>query len=206
MENNHLSVATVEEKNRIDSEFPFLVCLEIDVKTSLGVFVETLYLVNNPEDFDYDGNTYVAFPFEIELGTEAGQEPNVTVTIQDISGAVKQRMNEYGGGVGFEVRVMVVSTADSSLPPEMVETFSVRDTSVNDFVVKWTLSSELHLLLNFPRRRQLRDRCPWAYKSVECGYAGAMSSCDFTLQGPNGCGVHENALNFGGFPSINNLS
>lgn len=202
---NNLSVSTTVEKNRIDSEFPFLACLEVDVKTSTGTFVETLYLVNNPDNLIYNGNDYVAFPFDIELGTEAGQEPNVKVSIQDISGAIKQRMNEYGGGVGFEVRVMVVSTADVSLPPEIVETFSVRSSSVSDFVVEWTLSSELHLLMNFPRRRQLRDRCPWSYKSVECGYAGNLPTCDLTLQGPNGCAVHLNSLSFGGLPSISNL-
>lgn len=200
--NNHLSIATVQEKNRIDSEFPFLACLEVDVKTSTGALVETLYLANNPEDFNYNGHIYVAFPFELQLSSEAGQEPNVSVTIEDISGAIKQRMDSYAGGIGFEVRVMVISTADTSLPPEIVETFSVKTASVDDYNVKWSLSSELHLLLNFPRRRQLRDRCPWSYKGVECGYNGALPSCDFTLQGANGCSVHDNTLNFGAFVSI----
>lgn len=202
MASSHLSVATVVEKNRIDSEYPFLACLEIDVSTTTGTYVETLYLVNNPEDIVYNGNTYIAFPFELDVKMEAGQEPNVTVTIEDITGAVKQRMNDYGGGVGFEVRIMAISTVDLTLPPEIVETFSVRDSSVEDYSVKWVLSSEMHLLVNFPPRRQLRDRCPWAYKSIECGYSGGLTSCDYTLQGVNGCSAHFNEINFGGFPSV----
>jgi len=204
MNSNHLSVASVAEKNKIDSEFPFLVCLEVDVKTSAGTLVETLYLVNNPENIDYDGNEYTAFPFSLEIKSEGGQEPGVSVTIEDVSGAIKQRMDEYAGAVGFEVRILVVNSGDFSLPPEIVETFSVKSASVDDYSVKWQLSGELHLLLNFPRRRQLRDRCPWAYKSVECGYAGALPTCDFTLQGDNGCAVHLNQINYGGFPAINN--
>lgn len=204
MINNSLSIATVREKNRIDSDVPFLPCLEVDVKTSSGEFVETLYLVNNPENITFNGNEYVAFPFELDLSNEAGQEPSVTVTIEDISGAIKQRMNEYGGGVGFEVRIMVINAGNLSGKPEVVETFSVKDASVTDFSVKWTLGTEMHLLMNFPRRRQLRDRCPWAYKSIECQYTGSMPSCDFSLQGPNGCAAHNNTINFGGYPAINN--
>jgi phage-related protein len=31
---------------------------------------------------------------------------------------------------------------------------------------------------------------------------GGLTSCDYTLDGPNGCRQHQNTVNFGGFPSI----
>jgi phage-related protein len=39
----------------------------------------------------------------------------------------------------------------------------------------------------------------WDYLHVT---AGGISSCDYTLDGANGCRAHQNALNYGGFPAI----
>jgi len=200
---SHISVATVEEKNRIDSDIPFLAAVEIDVTESNGTLIETLYLVNNNEDIVFNGQTYTAFPFTPDLRSESGEESSVTLTIQDLTGDIKQRMEGYGGGVGFVVRLMVINTGNLDGDPEIVETFRVISADVDDYVVKWTLGTESHLALAFPRRRQIKSRCSWAYKSVECGYSGVMESCDYTLDGPNGCSAHDNNLNFGGFPGIN---
>jgi phage-related protein len=39
----------------------------------------------------------------------------------------------------------------------------------------------------------------WDYLRVN---AGGMASCDYTMDGPNGCREHKNTLNYGGFPAI----
>lgn len=88
---------------------------------------------------------------------------------------------------------------------EVVDTeyFKVVGAAVKGNVVTWTLGDDNPLASPFPRRRQLMDRCSWRYKSGNCGYVGAMSSCDLTLNGSNGCAAHDNDLRFGGFPGIN---
>lgn len=39
----------------------------------------------------------------------------------------------------------------------------------------------------------------WDYLRIN---AGGLTTCDYTLDGPNGCRVHHNQTNYGGFPAI----
>lgn len=200
-----LSVATIIEKNKLASTTPFLVCLEIAVKDpATGDVVETLRLVRNNEDITYQGNLYAAFPFELSLSSEAGAVPTVRVTAKDYTKAIQARMQAYGGAVGSSVQIIVLNADNLAQPPEIVEFFEIIGASAKDYDVSFELGAENALALPFPRRRQLRDRCGWRYKSAECGYTGSLTSCDLSLQGPNGCAAHGNTINFGGFPGINN--
>lgn len=199
----NLSIATVREKNLIASDKAFLVALEIDVRNiSTGAIDQTLYVVNNSENIVHNGRTYNAFAFEIAISSESGAQPSVTLTIEDISAAVQSIMQQYGGGVGFYVRIIVLNESDLDSPPELIENFEVLDASSKDYVISWTLGTENLLGRKFPNRRQLKDRCTWEFKGPECGYTGSDETCDYTLQGDNGCGLKGNSRYFGGFPGI----
>lgn len=205
----NISLASVAEKNSLSSATPFLICLKIQVVSpaTLAV-VETLYLVKNSEDVTIDGQLYSAFPFDIQVKSSAGEVPTATIVADDYSRAIQSRMQIYGGGVGFIVDIMVVNsnvTGGVTPVPEVVDTeyFEVIGASVKGNVVSWTLGDDNPLAAPFPRRHQLMDRCSWLYKGTDCKYAGALTSCDLTLNGVNGCAAHSNELNFGGFPGIN---
>lgn len=198
-----LSVVSTIEKNKISSSAAFLVILDIEViNPDTGGLVETLYLVRNSEDITHRSQLYTAFGFDIDISKEAGTVPNISITAQDLTGVIRARMEQYGGGVGFNVRIAAINSAALDELPDVAEYFQVIAAKINDYVVSWTLGAENALSIKFPRRRQLRDRCTWKYKSAECGYAGGMPTCDYSLQGTNGCAAHSNALNFGGFPGI----
>jgi phage-related protein len=198
-----LSVASILEAGKVASNVPFVVCLDIEViNPATGLTVEFLYLVNNNEDIVFNGHTYLKFPFDIALKQESGTQPEITLTAHDYSNTIQQRMQQYAGGVGFNVTVMVVNTAALSAPPEVSEYFQVIAASSANYDVSFTLGAESALAKAFPRRRQMRDFCSWAYKDGNCKYAGSLESCDMTLNGANGCAVHTNVINFGGFPGI----
>jgi phage-related protein len=72
-----------------------------------------------------------------------------------------------------------------------------------NYSIEFTLGAENPLALRFPYRQQFRNRCEWVYKGNECRYAGGLPSCDLTLDGDNGCRVHNNTYNFGGFFGLN---
>lgn len=200
----NLSIAAVIEKNRLTSDVPYLLCIEVDViHPDTGAFVETLRLVRNSENVTVNGQEFVASNFDISIRTEGNAAPDVSVSIEDQTRAVEARMQAYGGGVDFPVRVMLVPGNALDEPPEDVEYFKVVSGGSSGYRVRWTLGADNPLALSFPRRRQLRDRCAWRYKSSDCGYSGSMPSCDLTLQGANGCGAHSNSENFGGYPGIN---
>lgn len=199
-----LSVVTVIEKNRVASDTPFLVCIEIGiVNPASGDLVETLRLVRNTEAITCNGLEYQPAMFDIELKQAAGEQQQVTLAIKDFSKAVQARMQAYGGGIGFNVKVLVVNGGALNEPPEISEYFEVVGASAANYVCSFILGAENALARRFPRRRQTKDYCQWRYKDEEtCKYAGTKTSCDYSLQGPNGCAAHFNTINFGGFPGI----
>ena len=198
-----LPLNTIADKNLIASDKTFLVCLEIDVRNvSTNTIDETLYLVHNTEDVVHNGNTYSAYAFNMSMTAEKGAQPTVTVSIDDISKDIQSRMQAYGGGVGFYVRIIVLNELDLAEEPEIIERFEVTGASTQDYRVTWILGSQNLLSRKFPNRRQLRDRCSWQFKDSNCQYSGGDATCDYTLDGPNGCAGKNNTLQFGGFPGI----
>jgi phage-related protein len=200
-----LSIASVIEKNRLSSDVPWLIALDIDVidPATLAV-VETLHLVRNTEAIVFNGFTYTPANFDIELKTETGTQTTVSLSINDYTQAIQKRMQDYRGGVGFRVAIMVVNSGALTQPPEIVEHFEVVGASSGNYACSFTLGAENNLAKAFPRRRQMRDYCQWRYKSTECGYTGPLPTCDLSLQGANGCGAHSNVIRFGAYPGLSN--
>lgn len=199
---NSFSLGSLEAKNRIGSDATFLVALEVEVRPlDTGSVVETLYLVSNNEDRTLGGVLYTAFPFKVDFKYEAGTQANITVTARDIARDLQQRMQQYNGGVGFGVRLKIFHQDAANDDPDFEEYFQVISASSQDYTVTWNLGSENLVDRKFPGRRQLR-RCGWVYKSPECRYSGGLASCDYTLEGANGCRAHNNAINFGGYSAI----
>lgn len=199
----NLPLATVTDKNKIASDKAFLICLEVDVRDpTTDVISETLYLVHNTEDIVHNGNTYTAYSFSMNMSVEKGSQPAVTVTVEDVSRAVQSRMQQTGGGVGFYVRILILNESDLDSPPEIIERFEVTSASTSDYNITWVLGAKNLLAKKFPNRRQLRDRCSWTFKDSNCQYVGASLTCDYTLDGPDGCAGKNNTLRFGGFPGI----
>lgn len=200
-----LSVASIIEKNKLSSDVPFLVCLDIRVIDPVtSATVETLNLVRNSEDITYNGILYKAIMFDIELKAESGAQAAVTLTVTDYTKAIQGRMEAYGGGVGFLVAVIVVNGGALDQPPEIIEDFEVTGASAANYVATFELGVENALARYFPRRKQTRDFCQWRYKDPNtCGYTGGMPTCDLTLQGTNGCAAHGNTKRFGAYPGLN---
>lgn len=199
-----IKLVTAADKNKIASDKAFLVALVIDIKNEQGTTVETLKLINNAEDFVFMGENYVAYPFSMDLNYEANSQPTVSLTAQDVSRALMARMQQYQGGVGSKVTMLIIHEDNTAGPADISETFDVMSASSSDYTVNWTLGSINLLDRPFPARRQAKDRCQWEYKDPDsCGYTGGLASCDFTLNGPNGCDVHNNTRFFGAQPGIN---
>lgn len=200
------SVATIIEKNKIHSTEALIALLEVDIKNPVtGAYIETMRIANSEDDFWYQEKLYIAGGFDLDITKDAGEVVSVSLMVVDVTRALQGRMQEYGGGVGFVVRLIIVNTGALHLPPEGVEEFEIVAARSQNFQAIFTIGAENPLTLRFPRRRQFKDRCQWRYRGPECGYIGPLPTCDFSLQGPNGCAIHGNAFRFGGFPGIRTL-
>jgi phage-related protein len=200
-----LSVATALEKNRLDSDVPFLVAIDIEVvNPATAVVVEVLHFVLNSEEITFNGVVYQPAIFDVKFSNEAGAQSTVDLTVKDLTGAVQARMEEYGGGVGFNVTMYVLNAGALDEEPEVVEFFQVTGSSAADYHCHFRLGAENEVMKTFPRRRQTKDFCQWRYKDpVTCRYTGGLATCDLTLQGANGCAAHNNTINFGAYPGLN---
>ena len=202
----NLSIAAIIAKNQIQSDEAWLIALKIHVRNpETNSVEEVLRVVNNTEPTIIDDEEYEPFPFGINVSESANELPTLSVTIQDQTQVVQGYMQRYGGGIGFDVDLIVAratSATETNTEPELIEYFQVITSSVANYVVSWNLGSENPLRQIFPARRQDSEQCSFKFKDVNCAYKGSATSCDLTLDGPNGCRVKNNSNNFGGFPGI----
>jgi hypothetical protein len=198
-----LSINSIIEKNKLASDVAWLLLLDVQVvDPATGNVIETLHLANNAEDFHWRDSIYVACRFDLALKQESGAQTQITLGITDYTNTVQQYMQLYAGGVGFPVTVTAVPATPANAPPEVQEFFEIIGAASAGYVCSFTLGTESALAKPFPRRRQMRDFCAWAYKDGNCKYTGAAPTCDLTLNGANGCSAHNNTVNFGGYPGI----
>jgi phage-related protein len=202
---NAISVATVIEANRLDSDVPFLCLAEIQVMSpTTATVAEIVRIVRNTESVTFGGELYEASSFDVEIKHASGQSSEVTLSAYDYTKTLVALLEQYEGGVGSIVTLTIVSAGALDGPPEFQEEFLVTSASAADYKVSLTLGAESALARTFPPRRQTRDFCQWRFKDpATCRYSGLETTCDLTLKGPNGCAARGNTINFGGFPGIN---
>lgn len=211
-----LSLIGAVSKSNLSSDDAVYALLEIGVRDRFtGNLVETIRVANlvsqdvvpGQEGVTFESNVYQPMAFDINVSQESGEIPEVKLGVEDVTGIIRTKLDLYQGGVGSDVTLHIVmssmlSEAAGSQRSEITEKFEVVGASIADRKVTLSLGAASLLANSFPRRRQTRDFCQWAYKGPYCKYAGAMETCSRTLQGTNGCADHENTLNFGGFPGI----
>jgi phage-related protein len=199
-----LSIASVIEANRLSSEIPFLPLIDLEIiDPETGMVAATLHIARNTEAVVFNGKTYEPGVFDIQLHESAGEAPSVSLSVNDYTQTIQAYMEQYAGGVGSTVVFYLVNAGNLAAGPEVQETFLITGASSSEYSHSFQLGADNVLMQAFPRRRQTRDYCQWRFKSQECGYTGGVTTCDLTLQGPNGCAAKSNTINFGGFPGIN---
>ena len=192
----NLSMTTIMEKNRLTSDEAWLVLLEIQFQ---GV---TLYLVRNTEGINWNNQWWDAFPFELgDISEDSkGEIPELTVKIANQTRQAQKYVHAVGGGVGAVVYLRVVNSGHLDIhEPDLELEFSVEKTETDENWVYFTLGGDNATSSRYPKRRIIKDFCPVAFKGIECGYAGAGTSCKKTLLSCRSLG---NQMRFGGEASL----
>jgi hypothetical protein len=68
----------------------------------------------------------------------------------------------------------------------------------------------------FPNGQYVKGHCMWRFNTpamqavadpagAQCGYIGALATCDLTLNGANGCRFHNNEQRMGACPGIDSV-
>lgn len=200
------TIEAIIDKNKIASDRVWLFAATIRVKDVNENLVETVYIVRNNEDVTLDGQVFQALPFDIDKTENAGEIANIAIAVQDQTRFIQTKMQQYNGLINSEVDLHVTMLDAGStvgdIQPDLTESYVVMGSSTSDYVTRIELGVRSPLDAAVPARIQSKDRCSFRYKSAECGYSGGLASCDFTLDGPNGCVAHSNEDRFGAYPAI----
>ena len=193
----NLSAVAKMEKNRLVSDGAWILLLEITV------LPDTIFrLCRNTEDIQWNGETWTAFPLELDAPKQSGtgELPRFSVRVSNVTRTVEGYLEQAGGGVGATVRMMVVMSNHLELTtPELDEEFSVQSTSYDQDWVTFNLSGSVNLFRRIPQRRFMKNFCPFQYKGPECKCTSGLPTCDKSL---NACKERGNSRRFGGEPAI----
>lgn len=191
-----LSDAAKLEKNKLASGEAWIILVELQ-------FGSTTYRIcKNNEDVVWNGNTWVAFPFELDAKTDSskGEIPSFTIKISNVNRLMQSYAEQGNGAIGSPVILRLVHSAHLDLTePEIEDTFTITKVDCDSMWVYLTLSLLNPFLKEFPRQKFIKNFCRFKFKGTRCGYTGTDTSCDHVLVA---CKAKGNEERFGGFPAI----
>lgn len=193
-----LPPSLIAQKNLLASDDAALALLEIDMPQ----LMDKLRLVANEVDITWDGETWAAFPFEIDnVGEPArGELPSVSIRVSNVSRAIQGYVELADGGVDADVKIRVINGGDlANLTPYIELDFRVASTTVNQEWVTFSLTSIDTWARLFPKNKINKNHCNYKFKDLHCGYAGVETECNRTL---TRCRALNNSARFGGFPGV----
>jgi len=201
-----LAETLVTEKNKLSGDGPWLLLWQIDTDAAA---TNTFCLVAHDEPVEFDGVTYSPFPLSVSARTETsdGSLTNWGISVANSTRALMSYIEANDGFIGNAVRVTLVHKDHLDDPTAKLEdSYKVTACRVDAGTVSLSLGHTNFLALPFGSGR-FTYRCRWKFKSFECRYTGAATSCDKTLDGANGCIAKSADSNlhprrYGGFPTM----
>ena len=193
-----ISTALVAEKNKVASVSAWLLLVEVNFPSA-----ETIYITDNTEDFDWNGQTWQALPFKLDPIREDGKGalPTFALRITNVGRLLTSVIEQYDGCTGATVTLRVINSAHpEELEPVFEEVGSISGVTVDKDWASFTVGAENPLLQRSPRQRYLMNHCRYKeFKGELCGYTGDAGNCDRTM---STCDSLGNLTRFGGFPGI----
>ncbi|MFZ3044710.1 MAG: hypothetical protein WA151_02250 [Desulfatirhabdiaceae bacterium] len=197
-----LGTSYIEAKNRLSDANAWIMLLQL----TFGA--EVMRLCANNQDIVWNGETWVAFPFNIDVIKDATRDevPQVVVRVSNVNQAVQYYVEQYGGGIGSEVILRVIYTGDlteTSRIPTFA--FKVKGCKSDAIWATFELGVASPYLSQDPRDKILKNFCRYRFPgSIDsrCPYTGTeYTSCNKTL---SDCKVRNgvDAKYYGGFPSV----
>ena len=162
-----------------------------------------LYLAEFERNLTYDGQEYVKFPVSFETIGEntRGEIDAIKLTLSNVSRLIQGYLETYNlRDKKVSIKSVWLDHLDDT-DAYLEDIFYIDNYTADQFNVVFTLLSKYDVLdLNLPSERYSRNYCRYKlFKGTECGYSGAETTCNRTLQR---CREIGNTGRFGGFPSI----
>ena len=164
-----LSATAIEEKNKLATDGVWLVALKITIP---GVSTP-IRVVKNNEDITWQGETWTAFPFEIDeiSETSKGEVPQVNVRVSNVSRAMEAYIHDYdaycktNGLQSITVNIYVVNSKNlGSSTPEVEHVFELKRPKTDSKWATFTLGASNPFKRRFPLNRLMKNYCRYRFK------------------------------------------
>ena len=154
-------------------------------------------------DIVFAGVTYSRFPIKhSNIGeNSSGETDQFSVTVSNVDRMIQAYLELYDFR-GKKVTVtMVWANQLADTDACITWDYYIDNYTANEDAVEFTLSSKFDVLdVQLPAGTYHRNNCRWKFKSAECGYAGAQTTCD--KRKATCRDTMNNLARYGGFPSI----
>ena len=204
-----LSSIAIQEKNKIaNSDSVFLLLAEIIIPglpDPIRVVANTEDLaVENGTGYQWRGQDWIAFPFEIDEINESdsGEVPRVEIKVGNVNREIEFYLHEYdryckiNGHVPVVCHLYVINTLNvGSNDPEVHHEFELVQPKTSSQWATFVLGASNPFNRRFPQRRMI-PACGWKFKDFRCGYSGSALNCNKSFAR---CKQLGNSRRFGGF-------
>jgi phage-related protein len=205
-----LPPSLIIEKNRLASPDPFL--LLVDIVLTDGT---EFHLVNNNENIEFHGTTYIAFPVELDFPDNSlkGELNSAELRVSNITRYFYAYIESLSDA---EVTITPVNAKYLNLTREeyspITLSWDVMKISTNPQWIILTLGMVNFMLKRFPPYIYKPEQCDWEFNSPsvrasgsnkgrECNYQGDKTTCDRTW---DDCKKRSNTARFSGHKGLSN--
>jgi lambda family phage minor tail protein L len=192
-----LPVTLLLEKNLLHNTAPWYLLLDVELATGLY-----LYLVANIEAVTFNGHEYTPFPFKIgvEKHTSKGEIPTIQFQVCNINQVMQAYIEQYEGLLGNDIIMRLVHSDNLTEDyAELTTTYEVLTCHTDAQWAVFECGAPNPMRKRFPLYRYIGNHCNWGFKSAECSYVGAVTTCKRTLAD---CQALGNSKRFGGYKGL----
>ena len=194
-----LPTALVAEKNKLDTTSAWLWFLSVTLPDST-----VLRYVRNTEDITFGGNVYFATYFKISgMATSIdGEIPQVVLKVANAGRRLTEYVNDHDGLEGCDITLTRVNSKNLSADySELESTFRIAGFDEDEQFCNFRLGAPNLLHRKFPLHELTDIECDYVFKDPYCGYSGAETTCDGTIEQ---CISRGNTQRYGGDLGLQN--
>lgn len=155
----------------------------------------------------FDGAVYLATAggfSEMAETTDRGAA-SFRLTLQNADGVLGPLLDGLGSGAdarGKRITLRAIEeTTIADATAVVTDVFAISDYRILRDAVAFSIGSPMATAVEAPHRTLGATRCPWVYRSAECGSLAAPSTCGKTIKDCQARFDKGEALRFGGTPA-----
>lgn len=135
---------------------------------------EAIRVVCDPEDFIYDGETYIGFIFDIAILSDNDRPPETRLTVQNVDEQIGHAIKSLIGPPRVKIEILALSDFDTSVIPRVplgtptveyrADQLFLVDVDGDDGEITGRITSWDYSQTTYPGIRATQRRCPGLYK------------------------------------------